>query len=80
MVLDGVMVILASICMTVWHPGYGFAKRWNDAKFPFRIRKATNAEEEPQTATATGSDNGEKVEPNVSEAPDAKIVANSGHT
>ena len=79
MVLDGVMVILASICMTVWHPGYGFAKRWNDAKFPFRIRKGTSAGREPQTATATGSDNGEKVEPNVSETAAVRSLADSNH-
>lgn len=35
MVLDGVMVIIACICMTVFHPGIGFGHKWKEAKFPF---------------------------------------------
>ncbi|KAF4983053.1 hypothetical protein FZEAL_1453 [Fusarium zealandicum] len=57
MILDGVMVILASICLTVWHPGYGFGDRWNKAGFPFRTSKTKVDEEEaPQTATPAGSE------------------------
>ncbi|KAG9250058.1 RTA1 like protein-domain-containing protein [Emericellopsis atlantica] len=40
MILDGVMVILASLCLTIWHPGYGFGKRWNETGFRFRTSKA----------------------------------------
>jgi len=35
MILDGVMVIIATICMTGMHPGFAFGKRWNDASFAF---------------------------------------------
>ena len=35
MVLDGVMVIIACTCLTVFHPGIGFGDRWAEAKFPF---------------------------------------------
>lgn len=35
MVLDGVMVIIACTCLTVFHPGIGFGGRWAEAKFPF---------------------------------------------
>lgn len=47
MVLDGVMVLIASICMTVMHPGYAFGKRWNDASFSFR---------DPRPARGSGDD------------------------
>ena len=39
MVLDGVMVILACLCLTAWHPGLGFAGRWKEAEFPFFTSK-----------------------------------------
>jgi RTA1 like protein len=35
MVLDGVMVIIACTCLTIFHPGIGFGDRWAEAKFPF---------------------------------------------
>lgn len=34
-VLDGVMVLLATIGLTVFHPGYAFQGRWNDCRFKF---------------------------------------------
>jgi hypothetical protein len=81
MILDGAMVIIASICMTVMHPGFGFEKRWNEAKFLFFDNKAGSDQEiqEVSPAIATGTDqegiqavadgnlaSDEKVEPNVS--------------
>ena len=39
MILDGVMVILACLSLSILHPGIGFGNKWGDAKFPFRIRK-----------------------------------------
>jgi hypothetical protein len=40
MVLDGVMVLIASTCLTVMHPGIGFGKAgWAAAKFRFRKNK-----------------------------------------
>ncbi|UPK91493.1 hypothetical protein LCI18_002428 [Fusarium solani-melongenae] len=57
MILDGVMVILASIFLTIWHPGYGFGKRWNEAGFRFRTSKARiDQEETPQTVSSGGSE------------------------
>lgn len=58
MILDGVMVILATICLTIGHPGYGFGKRWNKARFPFRISKAKSDGEavQVQTSSADGSE------------------------
>ncbi|ORY17059.1 RTA1 like protein-domain-containing protein [Clohesyomyces aquaticus] len=64
MVLDGVMVILASLLLTVFHPDYGFDKRWNEAGFKFRSGKANTNQGTPQTLE---SGSAEKVEPEVSE-------------
>lgn len=64
MMLDGVMVVLASVFLTICHPGYGFGKRWNEAGFRFRTSKAkVDQEEAPQTIARGGS---EKVEPETS--------------
>lgn len=57
MVLDGVMVIIACVCMTVLHPGIGFGDRWAEAKFPFG--KAV-VEVDPEVVVEGG--NREKVE------------------
>lgn len=38
MVLDGVMVIIACLCLTIMHPGIGIGrKKWAQASFPFRL-------------------------------------------
>jgi len=42
MVLDGTMVIIASIVLTVMHPGIGFGSAWQEANFSFRTRKDGN--------------------------------------
>lgn len=60
MVLDGVMVILAATCLTIWHPGYGFGKRWNEARFPFRTPK-TEADGEAVQVQTVFPDGSEKV-------------------
>lgn len=39
MILDGVMIILSSTCLTVFHPGVGFGKQWAEAGFRFRKGK-----------------------------------------
>ena len=79
MILDGVMVILASIVLTVWHPGYGFQGRWNEAGFRFRTSKPKGDQESPETI-AVGSSESEKVEPNVSEAvaPGSQTTSHKG--
>ena len=67
MILDGVMVILATTCLTVFHPGFGFQGRWNEAGFPFRTSKTKRNREDPQATVAESSENSEKVGPQVSE-------------
>ena len=68
MILDGVMVILSTIFLTIWHPGHGFQGRWNEAGFRFRTSKVRGDQENPETVAVGGSGSSEKVEPNVSEA------------
>ncbi|KAI6780466.1 uncharacterized protein J7T54_002864 [Emericellopsis cladophorae] len=64
MILDGVMVILASLCLTIWHPGYGFGKRWNETGFRFRTSKAKVNEEETVTPVVPAGN--DKLEPETS--------------
>ncbi|EFQ30569.1 RTA1 like protein [Colletotrichum graminicola] len=52
MVLDGVMIILACLCLSIWHPGHGFGGRWNEAKFRFRNSKNKVDQEEVAEAVA----------------------------
>ncbi|KAK0101215.1 hypothetical protein ONS95_012803 [Cadophora gregata] len=61
MVLDGVMVILASTALTVMHPGFAFGNKWAVGKFKFRKEKTV--EEDGPTET------GEKTGPSVIESP-----------
>ncbi|OHE92726.1 RTA1 like protein [Colletotrichum orchidophilum] len=57
MILDGTMIILACLCLTIWHPEYGFGKRWNEAEFRFRTSKAkVNQEEASHTITPGSSE------------------------
>ena len=39
MILDGMMVIIACITLTVMHPGVGFGNVWQEANFSFRTSK-----------------------------------------
>ncbi|RFU26563.1 hypothetical protein B7463_g9789, partial [Scytalidium lignicola] len=69
MVLDGVMVIIACLCMTIMHPGYAFAKRWNEAKFPFWYANARSDQEVSEASRPVAPSSpasGEKVDANVS--------------
>lgn len=63
MILDGVMVILATMCLTFLHPGMAFGHRWNDTKFAFfgpevslgyteRTRRITEKREETEAKKA----------------------------
>ncbi|KAK1593856.1 RTA1 like protein [Colletotrichum navitas] len=60
MVLDGVMIILACLCLSIWHPGHGFGGRWNEAKFRFRNSK--NKVDHEEVAEAAAPRRNEKVE------------------
>ncbi|KAK1967911.1 RTA1 like protein [Colletotrichum sublineola] len=64
MVLDGVMIILACLCLSIWHPGNGFGGRWNEAKFRFRNSK--NKVEQEEAAETAAPRSNEKVEPETS--------------
>ncbi|KAM5354557.1 hypothetical protein ACJ41O_001204 [Fusarium nematophilum] len=66
MILDGTMVILASLCLTIWHPGYGFGRRWNEAGFRFRTCKTKADQEETAQTIPPGSN--EKAEPETTSA------------
>lgn len=39
MILEGPMIMIALICLTVWHPGYAYAGRYEEASFRFRSKK-----------------------------------------
>jgi hypothetical protein len=39
MVLEGPMIIIASICLTIFHPGLAFKGRWADSTWSLRGRK-----------------------------------------
>lgn len=77
MILDGVMVILASTCLTVYHQGIGFQSRWRDAEFQFRKTKATGDRETSQITGDGGSKGSEKAGPQVSEALTEGVAARS---
>lgn len=70
MILDGTMVILACICMTVLHPGLGFGGRggkWREVRFGFGKGKNHKGGEEgvgvvsAESGSANASGSGEKV-------------------
>ncbi|MCJ1309678.1 hypothetical protein MMC25_003338 [Agyrium rufum] len=68
MILDGVMVILASLCLTVGHPGLCFGQRWKEAVFQFRKSKAPRGQAGAHMNAAGDLEAGEKAGPEVSEA------------
>lgn len=39
MILEGAMVVIATICLAVWHPGVAFQGSWNQANFRMRGEK-----------------------------------------
>jgi hypothetical protein len=39
MVLEGPMIIISATSLAVFHPGYGFDGRWNQANWTFRNKK-----------------------------------------
>ncbi|PGH20115.1 hypothetical protein AJ80_03683 [Polytolypa hystricis UAMH7299] len=55
MVLDGVMVLVAVILLTVMHPGFAFGPAWTEAAFRWRVKKATSAPELELQMEATKS-------------------------
>lgn len=43
MILEGPMIIVASLAMTVFHPGMVFRGRWAESSWSLRNQKGTNA-------------------------------------
>ncbi len=39
MILEGVMIIIACTCLTVFHPAISFQGVWHEANFTFRTKK-----------------------------------------
>lgn len=39
MILEGLMIVLATTCLTVFHPAVAFKGTWHEANFTFRTRK-----------------------------------------
>jgi hypothetical protein len=50
MILDGVMVIIASFTLTVMHPGRGFGRVWNEANFTFLVGKSKDSNVEMESS------------------------------
>ncbi len=44
MILEGAMVVIATSCLTLLHPGVAFQGSWSDADFTFRPKKADELE------------------------------------
>lgn len=53
MVFEGVMIILATTLLTVFHPGLVFKGAWKEATWSWR--KKSSAQEMPWTASSNGS-------------------------
>lgn len=67
MVLDGVMVIVASAAMTIMHPGRAFGKRWPETRFSWSLKKKDHTEaSQPTTTEDSSPTSGEKATPGVS--------------
>jgi hypothetical protein len=43
MILEGVMIIVATSCLTFLHPGVSFQGAWSHANFSMRGRKANDS-------------------------------------
>jgi hypothetical protein len=55
MVLDGTMVIIACLALTIFHPGRGFGRVWDEANFTFLLRKAKGGDVEMESSGVEGS-------------------------
>lgn len=43
MVLEGAMIVIAAVCLTVGHPGVAFGGRWIEANFTMRSKGTGHA-------------------------------------
>ena len=56
MVLDGTMVIISCLALTIMHPGVGFGSVWQEANFSFRTKKGHRDGMELGSSGNEGSD------------------------
>ncbi|KAL5354407.1 phospholipid-translocating ATPase rsb1 [Pseudogymnoascus australis] len=45
MILEGAMIVIACICLTLFHPGVAFGGKWDQANFKFRALKQQGQEQ-----------------------------------
>jgi hypothetical protein len=46
LILEGTMILVACLCLTIYHPGIAFQGRWADADFSMKRRKDKSDSEE----------------------------------
>ena len=51
LVLDGAMIVIATVCLTAIHPGVAFGGIWQAADWNFRGKKAAKSEEIPMVGS-----------------------------
>ena len=55
MILDGTMVIIGCFALTIYHPGRGFGRLWDEANFTFLVRKAKGGDVEMESSGVEGN-------------------------
>lgn len=55
MILDGTMVIIACLTLTIMHPGRAFGRVWGEANFTFLVGKEINGDVEMESSGVEGS-------------------------
>jgi len=54
MVLEGVMIVLATAGLTIFHPGLVFGQAWHDATFSLRQKKHSQLKKESTSELEMG--------------------------
>jgi hypothetical protein len=57
-VLEGAVVLMASICLTAWHPGVAFQYLWQKADFQLKSSKGRRGARRELPGTINSSENG----------------------
>jgi len=63
MVLEGAMIVIATTCLTVFHPAVSFQGAWHEANFALRTRK-NGSEKVEMTTSADEESQMSNLEPN----------------
>ena len=48
MILEGSMITLATMTLTIFHPGWAFGSRWSDAGWSWKKNQGSDIEEREQ--------------------------------